>query len=673
MQNNTEISLAEELVLLLLNQKTGYLEVTPGWAFSCVMGGAVIADLALRGRIDTDLETLYLTDARPTADGILDVTLQEIAKSEKIHDAQYWIERNASRVEDIVNTSFDRLVDRGILVRDLGDFFGLSRSVSRSGVYPSNGSTVRREAKARILDVILNHTIPDPRDAILVALVDVSQGFKFLLEEEDYEEGLERIKLVAKFDLVGRTVAVAVENSTVQPRRSATKTRPIPKVKISDVLRQKAFLKGNIAKGLRGLEAQYGSVMKLPFKMQGVPLYAMMGADANQWVHKYSRFYFRSKEYIKDFEGVFASTTTLPGTDGAEHYRMRRFLKGVYTRSALEERLSDMYRFARSSMQGWKVGDVLPVTSTLRDMASIQVMNLYAGVDCRHFSRELLDYEHRALITQVAGSLPKFMLKTPKMRRYRKYVDELREMILESHTPGQRKGLPVDIPDKFLELHRNDPQFLSETDLTFSLVAIMVASIYMGGALGFVLYCLLSNQEIHDAVYQEAKKLFGNGHTPKGEDFCPRNTDVTVRLIQETTRMYPIIPWQIRGVVNSCTFGRYEIPAGSRVLICSTAPHYNAYLYKNPDQFDIDRYLPDRAEHKQPGAWAPYGLGTHTCPGQRQTDLQLAVNVLLMVYHFRMELLPKDSELKINPFPSSAPRKKIKFRIAEIRNPIQTG
>ena len=41
------IRLAEELILLMLNERSGYLEMVPGWAFSCVMAGAVIADLTL--------------------------------------------------------------------------------------------------------------------------------------------------------------------------------------------------------------------------------------------------------------------------------------------------------------------------------------------------------------------------------------------------------------------------------------------------------------------------------------------------------------------------------------------------------------------------------------------------------------------------------------------------
>ena len=67
MKGTFPVRLTEELVLLMLDESSGYIEMVPGWDFSCVMAGAVIADLALENRIDTDLEALHLIDPTPTA------------------------------------------------------------------------------------------------------------------------------------------------------------------------------------------------------------------------------------------------------------------------------------------------------------------------------------------------------------------------------------------------------------------------------------------------------------------------------------------------------------------------------------------------------------------------------------------------------------------------------
>lgn len=671
MKDEFPIRLTEELVLLMLNEHSGYIEMVPGWDFSCVMAGAVIADLALENRIDTDLEALHLIDPTPTGDRLLDPTLKEISESEEALDTQYWIERNTARREDIVTTTLQRLVDKNILDYETGGFWTLSRIVSRSGTYPTADGTMRAEARARVLRVILGDVIPDPRDVILVALMHTCDGFKLLLSEEDYEEKRGRIEDVSRMDLVGRSVASAVKLSTVKPKtRRFLQTKPIPKLRITDILRQRDFRRGNIPKAMCGILETHGPVVKVPFRMGGQPVVALMGPETNHWVNRHGRFYLRSKDYIQDFEREFGASRTLPGMDGAEHHKMRKALRAAYSRTALAQRLPELITLCRQSIGRWNAGDVFPATKTLQDHVSSQVSHLSIGVDCSHYVDELLSYEHRALVVSVQGALPKFTLSTPKMKRAKKHVVELLEAVHSSHTPAQRKGKPPDLADAIFDLHRNDPQFLPETDMAFPFVASMVASIYLGSALGFAVHAMVTHRDLYERIRREAESLFGNGRMPGAEEFTLDNIDVTHRLFLESERMYPVIPWQLRTVMNGCVVAGFEISPGTRLLICQTASHYLKTLYKDPLTFDIDRYLPGREEHLAHGAYAPYGLGTHHCLGHKWVELQMAVNLLLIAYHWSLEMVPANYTMGINPFPTAAPNRKLEFRVAEISNPV---
>ena len=42
---------AEEILLLLLKEETGYVSPVPEWRMSCTMAGAVLMDLAMENRI----------------------------------------------------------------------------------------------------------------------------------------------------------------------------------------------------------------------------------------------------------------------------------------------------------------------------------------------------------------------------------------------------------------------------------------------------------------------------------------------------------------------------------------------------------------------------------------------------------------------------------------------
>ena len=199
----------------------------------------------------------------------------------------------------------------------------------------------------------------------------------------------------------------------------------------------------------------------------------------------------------------------------------------------LRKRLPELISLCRQSIGRWNEGDVFGATTTFQDHMSSQVSHLSIGVDCSQYIDELLSYQHRALVAHVQGGIPKFMLSTPKMKRAKKHIREMLEAIHSSHTPAQRKGKPPDLADAILELHRNDPQFLPETDLTFPFVASMVASIYLGSSLGFAVYAMVNNQDLYDRIRQEAESIFGDGRLPDAEELDIEKVDTTHRLFLE--------------------------------------------------------------------------------------------------------------------------------------------
>lgn len=124
--------------------------------------------------------------------------------------------------------------------------------------------------------------------------------------------------------------------------------------------------------------------------------------------------------------------------------------------------------------------------------------------------------------------------------------------------------------------------------------------------------------------------------------------------------------------MNRCIVEGFEIPVGARIVLASTAVHYLEENYPDPLTFDIDRYLPGRAENKKHGAYGAYGFGTHTCLGSRVVEYQMAINLLMIAYYFELEVLPSSYPLKINPFPTCTPRKSLKFRVKSKR-PVTAG
>ena len=208
--------LVEETILLLLNEESGYFHSVTGWNLSCVLAGAVLADLALLRRIDTDLDALVLVDDTPTGDPLIDPVLAELAAASDQHNARFWVERMAARSDVILEQGLEQLVGNGILIHDLGGFWTLSRAVVSRGEYELSDGSVRALVKGRLVETLLSDAIPDPHDAILISLMNACHVFRFILTREEYEASQARIEVLSRLDLIGQAIAEAVSASVVR-------------------------------------------------------------------------------------------------------------------------------------------------------------------------------------------------------------------------------------------------------------------------------------------------------------------------------------------------------------------------------------------------------------------------------------------------------------------------
>ena len=666
--NDRTLTLPEELILMLLNEESGYFHQVPGWDLHCAVIGAALAELSMIGRIDTDRDTLILLDATEVGDPELDPILKDIVEETEQHDAQYWIERLAPRAESIIDSTLYRLVRLGILEHHDGEFWTLSQSFSRNSMNIGDGDgSAAMFISSRIRDVLFNDVIPYPREVVIICLLKTCDVLRFIFQLDDEVEA--RIEAISKIDLIGRAITNAVTQNLAAPliRRSGL-ARKIPVVSLTKLLFNPHVRSGNVPALFADMAREYGPVFELRPPL-AEPMIVLAGAETNRWVHRQGRLHLRTRDYFSDFEKVYGASGVLPSLDGADHFRLRKSLSPAYSRNRLMGQMEQLIHHARDHMTEWTVGDAYPATRMCRRMINSQISPLFVSVDSQDIFDDLAEYKERALSTHIVKILPKFMLKTPGMRRRAKSVDTLLERIQSVHTPAQRADASRNLADDILSLHASDPQFYPESNLRFALSAALIASVYLGDAYSFALYAMASQPELYARIQEEADALFENGD-PNPEDLTPSSIDVTHRFLMESLRMYPIVPVSMRHVMNTCVVEGYELPVGAKLVIAQAATHYMDEFFPDATKFDIDRYLPPRNEHHNPG-YAPYGLGTHICLGSRWMETQLAVNVLMVAHHFTLKVSPENYKLKFSPLPSSKPSKKLKFRVAERRHELK--
>ena len=664
---------AEQLLLLLHSQDTGYFVPIPEWRMSCALAGAVLMDLAMEDRIDSDVETLTVVDTTPTGDSLLDPSLEDLASEDTVHPPQYWVERLARRGDRISDEAIERLVQKGIFESDAGGFWTLSKKVTRTGRYPLVDGWAGEEIKGRIFRILLDKEFPDPRDIVIIGLVHYCDGFKAMMEPEEYEAAKELIELYSNMDLIGRAIGPAVRSSYRPPAsmRASRRRRAMPSVGLRDALASKTFRSANLPKFFAEKAQELGPVFE--FRLPGRRFVVLAGVDVNRWVAKKGRLHLRTRDYLEDFQQEWGTARSIASMDGADHFRMRRAVRAGNARKVVEDRLDEVLALCRDSFRRWEVGRVLPGEMTCQRLIGAQIARLSVSFDPpTELLDELLYFEYRALMVHTQGVLPRFMLRTPKMKRYKQRVLELYAMIHATHTEAQRAGKRRDLVDDLMELHHADPQFLPETDLGFAFIAPIIAGHYTGSAVAFSLYELLKHPEYHERVAAEADALFANGD-PTAADLTPEATDVSRRFVMEVLRLHEVVPVHLRTAMNSFEIDGIEVPAYSTVMISFSAPHHMEAHFAEPEKVDIDRYLEPRNEHRHQGVYMPFGVGTHVCGGANWTRLQMVLNVMMAAHYLDLEMVPRDYELKLSPLPKNSVNRKFRFQVAGHRHPLGTA
>ena len=665
--------LVEELHILLLDRQQGGLVDADDRNIRYAFAGAALMDLTMQNRIDTDMQSLTVVDSSPLGDDILDPLLAVIRAAdddERTHkDTGYWVNRFAAPeiANQIRRHAAGRLIARGILHRDPGGTISLDSQISQTRRYPGIPMPEGQDVVLRVMNVILSDDIPSPEEAMLIALVDACGIFRHILAQSELAECEDRIALVRELDLIGRAVRSAIltmrtpktEDESLRGAfldHSGTAGASLPPMApgalpwVGHSLRLRPYPTIPLAGWFRAL----GPVFRI--RDLGTELTVLAGPEANRFCHKRGRSLFRSYEkYAPMFEGMDAQRIIL-SMDGEEHFTLRRAISSGFSAGRYLDRLARIQEIVLGEIPENRS---VVATRVFSQHTAKSIALVCTGYEMNSRDVEDMDFFVRRLIAAtMLGVMPRFLMRSRRMRQAKDGFFRVFTGMLGGRLDGGGGDEQADVADRLLDLHRSNPQFLPERELRASCLGPIYAGLHTTASTGtFALYLLLRHPDILERVRAEADALHADeGPTPEKL----RAFDVTRRVVLETLRMYNPFLALYRTAVNTFEFGGYTIPAGTRLFLPITVPHYCPEFFPQPERFDIDRYLPGREEHQQPGCFMPFGFGTHRCLGSSIADLHLMFSLATMLHHFDVELASPRYKLKIViagvPEPSSGYR-----------------
>ncbi|KAK3926939.1 Cytochrome P450 4C1, partial [Frankliniella fusca] len=225
------------------------------------------------------------------------------------------------------------------------------------------------------------------------------------------------------------------------------------------------------------------------------------------------------------------------------------------------------------------------------------------------------------------------------------FVSKVLDLKMESKTQeGQGQAAQPDAADPdtgtpakrnkaFLDhiLSSEEGKTLTKDELSGELKHLVAAAnSTTSDTLAFFLYCMAIRQDVQDKVLEELDAVFEGDRTREVElDDLPK-LKYLERTFKETLRYFAPAPIYARQPDRDVKLpSGATLPKGCVVLV---SPHFT---HKDPEVFDPDRFLPERAAGRHPHAFIPFSAGTRSCIGQRFVlmFLKTAAATLLRRYH----------------------------------------
>ena len=390
----------------------------------------------------------------------------------------------------------------------------------------------------------------------------------------------------------------------------------------------------------------------------------LAGVEANRFMIKYGDKYLSGKDSWTTFADEVDSKYFLAAIDGKEHAAVRKVLKKPYSKQKLLTQIPETVATVDAFVKDWKPGDDFSTFTTMQQLIAEQIGTLLLGHGPGEYFGDFV-YFMRTLLNAVLGQRPKFYLKLPGYRRAKERVMSLANDMIAAHRQSPRPPEDQDLIDYLLMAQGDDPELFAEPEIVLGTLGPYLAGIdTAAGSIAFILYALFKNPNVLERLIPEIDAAFADGPP---DSATLRKMEVLHATVLEAMRLYPVAPMLPRTVVRPFEFAGYQLNVGEEVMMANGVAHFDQSIYQNPEKFDIDRMLAPRKEHRHLGAFAPYGLGSHTCAGAGFAEVEIMVTVATLFHRFELEMTPANYELKRTFDPSPAPSKAFKFKIKKHR------
>lgn len=203
---------------------------------------------------------------------------------------------------------------------------------------------------------------------------------------------------------------------------------------------------------------------------------------------------------------------------------------------------------------------------------------------------------------------------------------------------ADRRVNPTDGNDLLnLMLTAIDPESgegLDDVNIRYQVLTFLIAGHETtSGMLTFAFAYLLRNPAVLAQAYAEVDRVLPGEVRPDYSHVA--KLEVIERILKEALRLWPTAPsFSVAPFQDETIGGRYVMRKDRPVNIFVPGLHRFASAWDDPEEFDIDRWLPDREAARHPHAYKPFGNGERACIGRQFAMVEAKIALAMLLRSF---------------------------------------
>jgi cytochrome P450 len=253
-----------------------------------------------------------------------------------------------------------------------------------------------------------------------------------------------------------------------------------------------------------------------------------------------------------------------------------------------------------------------------------------------------------------------------ELRRHEDMRTRADAVLLEYIRKRRNEPPGHDLLQTLMDARYSDGEGMSDKLILSESMQLLVAGHETSSnALSWLFYLLSSRPDCLEKVRREFDSVLGDAPITYAD--VPK-FEFTTQVIMEALRLYPPF-WMVdRMAVADDRVGDLAIPRGSMVIVYVYGAHHAPRYWKNPENFDTERFTKENDKLRTPFTFLAFGAGPRGCIGGNYAMLQILMILSDLLRKYDFQLAPGQT-IEARPMVILRPKHGIRMTFTNIITP----